>query len=1443
MSPLSEPLRSGGAFTGLPSLAMLKQALLRTLAPAADGLILGEEYGIGSRRNMLPGRCVKLDATDDTINMGNVLAITGVITLAAWVNPDTVGTARYIINKGAGAGQQGYKLRTDTTNKIWFSIGNGGQRQTGALGTIPIGAWTHVVGTYDGTTMRIYINGSLSYSSDVEGGGITADSNVLRIGAQTASGMLPFEGKVSDVQIFESVLTDSEVFQLYALGCNALPGKQRGGWWKLDEQHPTLAYDSSGNGYHGTITSANATVGNFFYEGADVPHSYPNDKGYGVEKNLLPYSENFADAAWIKTNCTIGSNVIANPRNGAITGDALIPVTGSASSAIKRAPVAPGTGSTITYSGYLKKGGLGDWVEVTGENINGASARAWVNLALLTKGTVSGWASLNVQDVGGGWCRFDVTGTLSSSGTNVYVSPRSGNGSTGAITGDGSTPYLYVDALQVEVGSIATVYESREAAGFDGLASTLIPRNESDKTKSVTGRTLTYTGRCPRNAQLVQSNCYTSANPAYIDCGTLSGTFHEFSCRFYVASAITSATSGTSLIQLSTVDNLGCIMFGNWTGGLTGEVISMGEPGAARRTGVLNITIPAGWHTLRVYWDGTQYQFDLDGVKQLSVTESTHVTLITLSNPRIGVRDTGQVFNGQLCDVKIKTDATTTIRHYPMAEGAGDKIHDVANGQHATLISANLVTCWANKQSVCHYNTLNGHTKYLHATLSPLYVPYSAAGVPTVITPPTGYTRITDYPAGKFHDMSESRIDFTQGAASPGSAGVPTAWHPSEPSRNLLKWSTDLTNAVWVKSTLGTGSLPVVTPGFIGPTGQSAFRVQATRGAGTAMGDYGLVTQGITGLPNPHTISLGCWMKSNDGTSQEVFYRTSSNGNPPQTATVTPEWQYFSHSYTSPFTVAGFQFGSRGSASSASVDILICEPQLVYGSEVTEHESTQSVSASTSLTHQTFARKSTKSSLHIATDRVVSYSPVLAGTRLAATQRFSAKSVDSTADALLDAIITPEQRAGGMAIGTPRLFGSYSGPPIRLRRGGDSVEADSGAGTSRVSSDAVIAHVGKNLLPYSEDMTPSPPNWVYSAATNVPAPGADGAMTATKLVENTANTAHHLRAGRQTEAIPLVVTYSFWAKAAGRNALFVQMQAEGGYPKQSISLVDGSLLNSITQYTTKTESQGNGWWKISVSCATTLGAAACVIGLVDASGNTQYVGDGVSGVVIWHPQLEYGNTATEYEARTTTGASPCLVPKLYDQLGSNHAVQNTGTQQPQIIPRQIGERPVLSFDGVDDKLEIASPGLSGAGDRTIALWIKPNALVSRSIWSMGATGTGTRFDCVIDASGRLRIECGGASYATSYTISGTQYTHVAVVLSGGNFEFSKVYANGVLAGTATGNSLALSITDAPFRLGAPVAAGYTNFSGAMGGTLVLKNALSAARILAIKQATQAEYGL
>ena len=87
--------------------------------------------------------------------------------------------------------------------------------------TLVVGTWQHIVVTWDGSTtpssgVKAYKNGSLiTQSSTSNGVTLHSDSsNNLSLGLST-SGM---DGALSDVRIYNRILTAAEVLQLYNAG-------------------------------------------------------------------------------------------------------------------------------------------------------------------------------------------------------------------------------------------------------------------------------------------------------------------------------------------------------------------------------------------------------------------------------------------------------------------------------------------------------------------------------------------------------------------------------------------------------------------------------------------------------------------------------------------------------------------------------------------------------------------------------------------------------------------------------------------------------------------------------------------------------------------------------------------------------------------------------------------------------------------------------------------------------------------------------------------------------------------------------------------------------------------------------------------------------------------------------------------------------------------------
>ncbi|MGH7255973.1 MAG: LamG domain-containing protein, partial [Nitrospirales bacterium] len=97
---------------------------------------------------------------------------------------------------------------------VGFIVGGSSNQITGHY---DVGTWTHAVGTYDGTTERLYINGVLSNSFDAAVPGLPQeDASVIGYWPSAVSDF--FNGRVDDVRIYNRALTDDEIKRLYVMG-------------------------------------------------------------------------------------------------------------------------------------------------------------------------------------------------------------------------------------------------------------------------------------------------------------------------------------------------------------------------------------------------------------------------------------------------------------------------------------------------------------------------------------------------------------------------------------------------------------------------------------------------------------------------------------------------------------------------------------------------------------------------------------------------------------------------------------------------------------------------------------------------------------------------------------------------------------------------------------------------------------------------------------------------------------------------------------------------------------------------------------------------------------------------------------------------------------------------------------------------------------------------
>jgi hypothetical protein len=163
------------------------------------------------------GKALSFDGVDDYVLVHDSpsINITGnQMTIEVWINPSIAGQQDKWIVKKMFAGTEGYRLGL-VGGKVFLQIPNSTAWSYGLSGTTYLLAntWYHAIGTYDGSTMKIYVNGTLESSMSKTENIIPAADN-LWIGTWTST-TAHFNGTIDEVRIYNRALTADEIKASY----------------------------------------------------------------------------------------------------------------------------------------------------------------------------------------------------------------------------------------------------------------------------------------------------------------------------------------------------------------------------------------------------------------------------------------------------------------------------------------------------------------------------------------------------------------------------------------------------------------------------------------------------------------------------------------------------------------------------------------------------------------------------------------------------------------------------------------------------------------------------------------------------------------------------------------------------------------------------------------------------------------------------------------------------------------------------------------------------------------------------------------------------------------------------------------------------------------------------------------------------------------------------
>ena len=126
--------------------------------------------------------------------------------------------------------------------------------------TLINGIWYHVAGTYDGSVLKIYVDGDLQGTDTLGTVSIAQSSEVLAFARLGSIDAEYYQGELDEIRIWNVARTQAEIqFTMHdTLGPQYYnnPGSGLIGYWRFDESSDTTAYDLTGNHNDGIIHGA-----------------------------------------------------------------------------------------------------------------------------------------------------------------------------------------------------------------------------------------------------------------------------------------------------------------------------------------------------------------------------------------------------------------------------------------------------------------------------------------------------------------------------------------------------------------------------------------------------------------------------------------------------------------------------------------------------------------------------------------------------------------------------------------------------------------------------------------------------------------------------------------------------------------------------------------------------------------------------------------------------------------------------------------------------------------------------------------------------------------------------------------------------------------------------------------------------------------------------------
>jgi hypothetical protein len=167
------------------------------------------------------GGSLNFDGADDYIELGSInssnpLSLYGQneFSIEVWINSDLTGDdyQRILDKSDAGSGTNGWSIFQRPASKYTYLYIDATGVSTYVDSSLTSGIWRNYLWTRKGTTTKLYVNGSLVDTEFVTKS-VPSDTTGMRIGSWNHTTGREYNGKISNIKIYNKELSAAEVLQ------------------------------------------------------------------------------------------------------------------------------------------------------------------------------------------------------------------------------------------------------------------------------------------------------------------------------------------------------------------------------------------------------------------------------------------------------------------------------------------------------------------------------------------------------------------------------------------------------------------------------------------------------------------------------------------------------------------------------------------------------------------------------------------------------------------------------------------------------------------------------------------------------------------------------------------------------------------------------------------------------------------------------------------------------------------------------------------------------------------------------------------------------------------------------------------------------------------------------------------------------------------------------